>query len=221
MHAIINGETSDRPGRLAGVYGQILTTGTNPQIKLPSEVTIPAAAVTTDNNEAFINIMPKNPQAIDNKTYLLDSESDYEIKYRKLDGIEDIKNGPNIIGLQHPVRDLNDAFLAAFANAVYNATPNQDDDDKNRLRAIRTIIEHANGENITANNVDEVSAASAFIFSRRMYYGVDGDEGFVSGGTPINVPAPMNLAQAKQFVQNLKTRTEGHRNNGLRRATFF
>jgi hypothetical protein len=54
-----------------------------------------------------------------------------------------------------------------------------------------------------------------------MYYGVDGNEGFVSGDTPIEVPASMTLDQANQFVENLKNATQQHRDKGLRRATFF
>jgi hypothetical protein len=233
MHAIINSEIADFPGRLAGVYGQILTTGTNAPISLPSTATITAAAVIPYNDEIFIEIKPKKPDAIDNRKYLLDNDT----AYRPLDGIKDINNNSDnniIIGLKHPVRDLNDAFLANFAHAVYNKTPEETDHEK--LIAIRKIIEaevtkanNRQSDNSTQSStnseenavVDDVSAASAFIFSRRLYYGVDGDRGFVSNGAPIDVPATMNLAQAKQFVQNLKTRTEGHRNNGLRRATFF
>jgi hypothetical protein len=165
----------------------------------------------------FTEIRPKNPDAIDNKNYLLNSD-DAKQQRKQLANIKDINdNSANtIIGLKHPVRDLNDAFLANFAHAVYNVESTAD--DKQKLQAIRKIVDKDfNSE----TDVSDVSAASAFIFSRRMYYGVDGNEWFVSNGAPIDVPATMTLDQANQFVENLKTRTQEHIDKGLHLATFF
>jgi hypothetical protein len=102
---------------------------------------------------------------------------------------------------------------------------------KTMLEATRTIAkiccetEKTKIDCETENAKDDiggVSAFSAFVFRRLLYYGVDGCSGFVDDGEAINIPnGEITLEQAKVTIESLRRATAVHREKCLLSATFF